>query len=190
MISDRQPLAAQKASSSSCWRTQIVLLVMTGDAGVADRRHVLVAEAKDLAYVVIAGAAPAAPVGDQFAGFFPGVQSLDINAQHLRRLPSPPPPTLFFLQDRHCAVAERHAVFLAFITDQQRQFASAACRSMGLVTARRETRHRPMHAKARHHSPTCIRDRHFGPHPSPRIGLTGRAGAKEGTGDRLSWGVL
>ena len=58
------------------------------------------------------------------------------------------------------------------------------------VISRRKMRRRHMRAKARQGSPTCVQDLHFGPHRSPRIGLTGRAGVqKEDTGDRFSWEV-
>jgi hypothetical protein len=66
---------------------QIGLLIVAGDAGVADRRHVLVAEAQDFADVVIPHAAFAAPIRDQFPRCFPRAQGLDFNAQHLCRFP-------------------------------------------------------------------------------------------------------
>jgi hypothetical protein len=63
---------------------EIVLLVVARHAGIADRRHVLVAEAHDLAEVAITHAARAAPIREKFAGFLLKVQRLDLDV-HLRR---------------------------------------------------------------------------------------------------------
>ena len=68
MTSCRQPLAVQKASSNSDWRMRSRLLIVAGHAGIADRRHVFVAEAEDFAHVVITDAALAAPIKDQLVG--------------------------------------------------------------------------------------------------------------------------
>ena len=72
---------------------EIRLLIVAGHAGIADRRHVFVAEAKDFAHVVITDAALAAPIRDQLAECLPRAQGLDLNAQHLRRFP--------YLHERH-----------------------------------------------------------------------------------------
>ena len=66
---------------------EIRLLIVAGHAGIADRRHVFVAEAEDFAHVVITDAALAAPIRDQLAGCLPRAQGLDLNAQDLRRFP-------------------------------------------------------------------------------------------------------
>ena len=64
---------------------QIGLLIMARYAGIANRRHVLGTEPHDLAQIVIADAAFAAAIGDQLAGFLPGAQSLDLDAERFRR---------------------------------------------------------------------------------------------------------
>src|SRR5215831_16320340 len=72
---------------------QIILLVVAGDTSVADGGHVLVAQARDLANVVIPDPALAAPVRDQLSGRLPGAERLHLHAKHLRRFP--------YLHERH-----------------------------------------------------------------------------------------
>ena len=53
---------------------QIVLLVVARHPGIADRRHVLVAEAQDFPDIVIARAAFAAAIGDKLTRLLPLAQ--------------------------------------------------------------------------------------------------------------------
>ena len=55
---------------------------VAGDASITNRWHVLVAEARDLADVVMADTALAAPDQDQFPRLLPGAQGLNLHAQY------------------------------------------------------------------------------------------------------------
>jgi len=50
---------------------EIIFLVMAGDTGITDSRHILGAEPKDFAHVVVAHAAFAAPIWNQLTGVLP-----------------------------------------------------------------------------------------------------------------------
>ena len=49
----------------------LIFLVMAGDTGITDSRHILGAEPEDFAHVVVAHAAFAAPIWNQLTGVLP-----------------------------------------------------------------------------------------------------------------------